>query len=832
MFMTDPNLIYGKNSGQPSVYTGSIHNIEAQEEAKKSSEIMKKTGAATVAAAKLTGKATIRAAKTAGNAAAKLTKNAADYLKSDDAAEKMNFLKGKAKSAASGVGSMLSGIRSKASGMISEQRNKSNDEYTDADNIENIANAENIYDDDSAESTYSDQQDSSVSDTNYDENTIHYEEYVSEDENSQITENQSTNSVVSSRQESLPEIKTSPNIPQYTPNPVSYGTPGYVIQKQKSNIALIIVIVILVLIIGILGGMFFMMSRDKKPEDTGKKSPVSESDSESKTDKFNSIDGIINDELQQKAMEEIASSFYKAANSALTEMDEESYDISGYFIVSSDKNYNYNISEEFDIEYFTKKFYNFYADGSEFSWMLVVNDGSCIFSAFSDLWDNEEFIGSYPGDRMATGKFKLNDDNLKTLSDYYEHFKSLKSKLETEKATENPIQTESSVNISCSKNDVNQTYADIVKSMDFPPPNRGFILDLNNDGVNEMIIPNTDNMNFVMYYFDGNSIQSCSFGNFIALDNFVIYQVDGEDKNNYIYYRDNYAYKSLQGYYSFPSADKLDIFIDYPENNGKYSADWTIDYNKTENYAKGNESVDTFYGQPSDCHNKLLSAFKNYGFKITENSKYTEVKGLYYDELINKLSGGDNNIEKEENSKTKSDAPKATASISIEPQQIIGNGTELLATVSGNYSYFTYECYWDGEGKTNQLLTSGTSYNKSVTISGGSTIEKITFVVTPYNADDLPGDTITSNYTGPWSYVFVNKYGQINAPGGGPINGYATSYILNGGEVAYTRTDLMDKWHVTAVNLCTFNGIIWYELYDTDDGDYYGWVDENHIVFY
>lgn len=526
---------------------------------------MKKTGAATVAAAKLTGKAAIGAAKTAGNVAAKLTKNAADYLKSDDAAEKMNFLKGKAKSAASGAGSMLSGIRSKASGMISEQRNKSNDEYTDADNIENIANAENIYDYDSAESTYSDQQDSSVSDTNYDENTVHHEEDVSEYENSQITENQITSSVVSSRQESPPiEIRNSPNIPQSTPNPVSSGTPGYVIQKQKSNTALIIVIIVLVLIIGILGGMFFMMSRDKKSDEPS---------------------------------------------------------------------------------------------------------NSTLVSNVKETTDNEN--GSKETETKIT--VAVTTENV------------------SEKATKNSIQTESSVNISCSKNDVNQTYADIVKSMDFPPPNRGFILDLNNDGVNEMIIPNTDDMNFVMYYFDGNSIQSCSFGNFMALDNFVIYRVDGEDKNNYIYYRDNYAYKSLQGYYSFPSADKLDIFINYPENNGKYSADWTIDYNRTENYAKGNETVDTFYGQPSDCHNKLLSAFKNYGFKITENSKYTEVKGLYYDELINKLSGDDNNIEKEENSTTKSDAPKATASISIEPQQIIGNGTELLATVSGNYSYFTYE---------------------------------------------------------------------------------------------------------------------------------------------
>lgn len=41
----------------------------------------------------------------------------------------------------------------------------------------------------------------------------------------------------------------------------------------------------------------------------------------------------------------------------------------------------------------------------------------------------------------------------------------------------------------------------------------------------------------------------------------------------------------------------------------------------------------------------------------------------------------------------------------------------------------------------------------------------------------------------------------------------------------------MDNWHVTAVRYCIVNGITWYELYDSDDGDYYGWVDEDHIDF-
>ncbi len=77
-----------------------------------------------------------------------------------------------------------------------------------------------------------------------------------------------------------------------------------------------------------------------------------------------------------------------------------------------------------------------------------------------------------------------------------------------------------------------------------------------------------------------------------------------------------------------------------------------------------------------------------------------------------------------------------------------------------------------------------------------------------------------------------NTLGQINAPDGGPINGYATSYIVDRGAVSYTRTDLMDNWHITAVNYCVVNGITWYEIYDTDDGDYYGWLDEDHIDFY
>ena len=662
--------------------------------------------------------------------------------------------------------------------------------------------------------------------------------------------------------------------PEFTPPPapdiILPSNPEYATQKHKTNPVLIILIIILVLIIGMLGGTFFIMSRNKK------------------SDEFNKNAGV---------------------------------------------------------------------------------------SDFKKITDNENY----------------------------------------NKETENVIlEFTPETNISCNKDNVNQIYASIVKNMDFSMPNKGFILDLNNDGINEMIIPDTADMNFVMYYFDGNSIQSCSFGNFMALDNFVIYKVDGEEDKNYIYYRDNYSYKSSQGYYSFPSADELSIFIDYPENNGKYSADWTIDYNKTENYAKGNESTDTFYGQVPDCHDKLLSAFKNYGFEIDENSKYTKINGLYYDELIKALTP-DSKSDSESKSSAKADVQvrndefhmanfylcvsgdysyyeyemyvNGTVSktgktsdsevwlgrasgefelkIYVTPYNLNGvagetviypnenttpdsesdnksrsstnayielrdkiikdtssgftkwhraSGADFYLHVNGDYSYYDYEFYMtDPYGSNSKLTKTDTTSNSEVYLTSGSGGFGIKVYITPYNSNDIAGETVICTldeniertfepftikiensylgyYSGPghdyeinghitdhgtytiidesngwgklksgkgWIYLddasnesplshktgamlqeqkkvevySCNSLGTINTCGSTYINGYATSYIVDGGSSSCVRTDLRNGWHVTAVRYCFAYDTTWYELYDSDDGDYYGWVNSFNINF-
>lgn len=193
-----------------------------------------------------------------------------------------------------------------------------------------------------------------------------------------------------------------------------------------------------------------------------------------------------------------------------------------------------------------------------------------------------------------------------------------------------------------------------------------------------------------------------------------------------------------------------------------------------------------------------------------------------------------------EKTTTKPAAPKATASISVEPQSINGNGTCLLMTVSGNYSYYTYEIYADCEGQKNTLRKSGTSYDKSYKYEDGSTVSNFVFYVTPYNADGIAGDRTSMNYNGALSLPPSNasliipceKYGTIYSPSGSKVDGLARSYLIDGGAEMYVRHDLTDGWHIKAVNRYDTNAAEWYELYDADDGDYYGWVSNHFISFY
>lgn len=112
--------------------------------------------------------------------------------------------------------------------------------------------------------------------------------------------------------------------------------------------------------------------------------------------------------------------------------------------------------------------------------------------------------------------------------------------------------------------------------------------------------------------------------------------------------------------------------------------------------------------------------------------------------------------------------------------------------------------------------------------------------VTPYGDSGVAGDVVTCDIpsdasgtiqTGGMSYPVDNMKGQINCHNG-TVAGFTTDYVVNGGAVGKVRNSLGDTWHVTAKNACDNYGVTWYELWDYNDGDYYGWVDSSYIDFY
>lgn len=73
------------------------------------------------------------------------------------------------------------------------------------------------------------------------------------------------------------------------------------------------------------------------------------------------------------------------------------------------------------------------------------------------------------------------------------------------------------------------------------------------------------------------------------------------------------------------------------------------------------------------------------------------------------------------------------------------------------------------------------------------------------------------------------RKGQVAGNG---VYGYASSYACYSDGKQQTQHAVENTWHITAKNTCYSHGVTWYECWDTDDGDYYGWIDANYLSFY
>ncbi len=167
-------------------------------------------------------------------------------------------------------------------------------------------------------------------------------------------------------------------------------------------------------------------------------------------------------------------------------------------------------------------------------------------------------------------------------------------------------------------------------------------------------------------------------------------------------------------------------------------------------------------------------------------------------------------------------------------------GSRSYLFPSGGYSYIDVTLM--AFGTTRFIGSFDYNYGNPIEITGFNAVganESATVSITPYDVNGNAGEIIScsipesidSKSNSASSQSVTNWKGQINCHGG-VVAGFTTEYVVNGGATQKVRNSLGDTWHVTAKNVCTNYGITWYELWDSDDGDYYGWVDSNYIDFY
>lgn len=190
--------------------------------------------------------------------------------------------------------------------------------------------------------------------------------------------------------------------------------------------------------------------------------------------------------------------------------------------------------------------------------------------------------------------------------------------------------------------------------------------------------------------------------------------------------------------------------------------------------------------------------------------------------------------------------PVVTTTAKPKPYVTASAKTFLLSGYDGS----KVRLYLDGNFYKAYIKINGINYDTTVLWSDFSDYVELPFnpiansettlSVTPYDDAGNAGDTVTCAIptdaegtinTGGILIDGLNIRGQINCHGG-VVAGYTTDYVVNGGVCGMVRQSLGDTWHITAKNSCYNYGTNWYELWDSDDGDYYGWVDENYIDFY
>lgn len=120
---------------------------------------------------------------------------------------------------------------------------------------------------------------------------------------------------------------------------------------------------------------------------------------------------------KQQAVNAISSTIYKAANSAIVDLDTEGIELNGLNVISSDSSKNVlNGISGTELEELLENIKNYYDDLSEKDFFLVINNGMCEFTA---VRENDK-TGTYPINSIFTGDNIEQIENVPEYEELYE----------------------------------------------------------------------------------------------------------------------------------------------------------------------------------------------------------------------------------------------------------------------------------------------------------------------------------------------------------------------------------------------------------------------------
>lgn len=232
MFFVNQDYLYGKNKYYADKCT--LHGSSDRMDLPQTVVERSQSDGSDEGVKQLAGMA-LKAGGAAAALGGRLAKRTSDYLKSDDAKEKMNAAKNKAQALASGTGAALASLKGKAAAFAAERKKSSDEKIPIADEYDTEEN----YDVSSDETVYQ-------SDEDY---SYEVPDQIADDDTSYEYE---TNTSV-------------PSAPMNTSSVYNAGTYSYNNEKKSPIIYILIgVISVLLIVLGVLFGMFLMKNKNEK----------------------------------------------------------------------------------------------------------------------------------------------------------------------------------------------------------------------------------------------------------------------------------------------------------------------------------------------------------------------------------------------------------------------------------------------------------------------------------------------------------------------------------------------------------------------------------------